>query len=43
MAGKMEIMREMKRGGYRDSLGNGDREIKECTKEYKYSNSAPVY
>ncbi len=30
---EMEIAREMKRGGYRDSLGNGDREIKECTEE----------
>jgi hypothetical protein len=39
MAGKMEmtmemeIMREMERGGYRDNYGNGDREVKECTKE----------
>jgi hypothetical protein len=39
MAGKMEktmemeIVREMKRGGYRGSSGNGDREIKECTEE----------
>jgi hypothetical protein len=33
MAWRMEIVREMKRGGYRDSYGNGDREVKECTKE----------
>jgi hypothetical protein len=28
MARKMEIMREMERGGYRDSYGNGDKEVK---------------
>jgi hypothetical protein len=33
MAGKMEMTREMERGGYRGSSGNGDREIKECTEE----------
>jgi hypothetical protein len=27
---EMEIEREMERGGYRNSYGNGDREVKEC-------------